>query len=142
MTRTKSDLTAEKKQDLLRAFNQIRRERELTSIIEGVALAIESPSSRFWVTPEQASREIKRMERGETSQKMSLLRKQMFEELYDRYSAARMQSEFAYKSVTYICSFIVMQPAPRFYIKLSSAIKMIKEQRTIEQCRKISLLVR
>ena len=122
--RLKSTFIDERNNDLLRAYREVVSSRSVSSQREALYLAVNSPSCRFWVTPECATKAIYRLRRGDNLLEMKKHRREMFFELYRRYNNQKTTN----KSIITICSFIVEEPAPKFYIKVSTAMKLFKYQ--------------
>lgn len=108
------DFTRQRNEELMRAY---RRQLELAryivmpEIFERIA---ESQSPRFWVSEERAAVEISRMLAGKPFARMRPNKREMFEEIFRRFMIERQK--FPAKSVYEIASYLVMQPAPKFYL--------------------------
>lgn len=135
--RTKSEYTEQRDNDLFRAYKEVMKSSEVKSIREAVILAMNSPSVKFWVTAEQATRILSRIRKGDKLETMPKIRRSMFFELYNRY----LLFENKLVPMSHICEIIIDEEAPMFYLKLDTAIKLIKKKRVKEQCRKIASLV-
>lgn len=126
--RLKSTFIEERNNDLLRAYRQIVRSSTLNTQKEALLMTINSLSSRFWVTAECATKAIYRLRGGDSLPEMKKHRREMFLEIYRRYNSYKAKKEFINKSIIYICTFIVEEPAPKFYLTVSTAMKLFKHQ--------------
>ena len=132
--RLKSTFISDRNNDLLRAYRQVVSTRTIKTQREALHLTINSQSLRFWVTPECATKAIYRLKRGDELLEMKQHRREMFLEIFHRYNNSQKKKEFQGKSINYICTFIVEETAPKFYMEVSTAMKLFKYQ--IKQNRK------
>lgn len=134
--RLKSTFINERNEDLFRVLRKIISSPEIYTQKEAIRQAINSPSVRFWVTGECATKAINRIRRGDKLTEMKPHRRKMFFEIYHRYNDQKSKKEFSGKSVSYICSFLVEEPAPAFYLTLSTAIKLYEAHQREKICAK------
>ncbi len=108
------DFTHERNCDLMRAYR--KKIEEANTIVMPVIfeLVSQSPASRFWVSEERAAIVISAMAAGKPMPRMRENKREMFEEIYRRFTILREQHP--YKSVYELVSLIVNQPAPKFYL--------------------------
>lgn len=132
--RLKSTFINERNTDLFKAFRHIVATCEINSQKEAIQKAINTPSLRFWVTPECATKAINRIRRGDDLAEMKPHRREMFFEIFHRYTIAKEKKEYRGKSVSYICSFLVEEPAPSFYLTASTAIKLYEAHQREKLC--------
>ena len=137
MRRANTELTAMRNDDLLRAVNEVVTYFEVETPEEAVALAIKRPSKRFWCSSQSAERAIWRIRKGDGLDEMLPTLREQYFTLYDLYLELRETDEFRGKSVHYICAVLVEYPAPKFYLTVSSALKIYKNwriKRFMERC--------
>ena len=108
------DFTHERNGDLMRAYR--KKIEEANTIVMPVIfeLVSQSPASRFWVSEERAAIVISAMAAGKPMPRMRENKREMFEEIYRRFTILREQHP--HKSVYELVSLIVNQPAPKFYL--------------------------
>lgn len=127
--RRKCEFISKRDSDLYRAYKVVVDSGKYDNIIDCVREALTLPASKFWISSENAARIISRMENGDTLENLSPIRKEMFYELHNRYLEEK--SKYARPvPICRICEIIIEQPAPRFYIGMQRAIKLIKKERT------------
>lgn len=114
---------SERDQDLLNAY---RRQIALTSglirLREVMCRVVNSPSSRFWVSPERAMRVISSMEQGNRLEGMMRNKRIMFREIYRRVHLLRERPPYRQLPLVEVVQMVVEQPAPSFYMTPQSAI--------------------
>lgn len=108
------EFTRERNRDLLRVYHE--KLASATFIVMPVIfeLVAQSPASRFWVSEERAAIVISAMEAGKPLLRMRDNKREMFEEIYRRYTVLREQ--YPEKSTNELAARIVNQPAPKFYL--------------------------
>lgn len=116
MTKVNYDITKQMRMDLMMAYAAVAH----TCLTKEQAFkhAVLHPAPRFYITRKQAYQVISRMIRGDFSQvdKFDNNRKRMYYELFDRTQEAIQKRGYKGKSLYYIMQFIVIQPAPEFYL--------------------------
>jgi len=116
--------------DLMRVYrNEVSKAGSvyLPDLLERV---VNSPSARFWVSPERAAIVIARIMRGDTLPEMRPLRREMFFEIYRL--AMELQHHQPDMPVSHLAEIVVHMPAPKFYMTPGSAkviIHKIKKQK-------------
>jgi hypothetical protein len=125
MARTEFDYIEERDSDLVRAYRDVMYEPTIivNTQLDAIILAVNSESKRFWVSAEFAQRSISRIERGDMLEEMKEHRREMFMEIYKRYLTYRMNPKYCTLSTLCICTYIVEEKAPKFYLAPSSALK-------------------
>jgi len=109
--------------DLNSVYKAVLREGHYTTQLEALEVAVNRPSKRFWVSPERLSEVVNAIETGGDARlKPEGLRRELYEELYRRYVEYR--KEYPFLSKIEICTELVYQPAPKFYLKASWALKV------------------
>lgn len=118
----------ERYDDLNSAYRKALAYGIYSTQLEAMEAAVNMPSVRFWVSTERLVEVINAMETGgEIRVGKKSPRREMYEELYRRYQA--FKKEYPHLSKTEICSEIIYQPAPKFYMKASWALKILYKGR-------------
>ena len=100
--------------DLLRVYREQLIKADFIIKPEIFARVAESPSIRFWISEERATKVIKAMLKGHTLSEMGENKKEMFEEIYRRYVVLR--EKYPDSTIRELIGYIVEQPAPKFYL--------------------------
>ncbi|MDE6538263.1 MAG: hypothetical protein K2M13_09560 [Muribaculaceae bacterium] len=109
-----ADFSRERDEQLRKAFRNAIALPGVRKVMELYALAADSPTSRFWVSERRASEVMGAMLRGMDISKMNPRRKEMFEEIFRRFSDYRLSHP---GSTIYEATFAaVNSPAPKFYL--------------------------
>lgn len=76
------------------------------------------PAPRFYISPKQAHDILRLMVRGDNSvvNKMTPRRQRMYHDLFEKLQELQQRKQFIGKSLWYICQFLVVEPAPEFYM--------------------------
>lgn len=109
----------ERDRDLMKAFlSQINSCKRiyLPDILDAT---VNSPASRFWVTEERALSVIRRIQRGDSLQKMIPTKREMFHEIYRRVS--EKMDKCPDLSLKEAVAAVVAGKAPKFYITVGTA---------------------
>jgi hypothetical protein len=117
----------ERIKDLFRAYAQYIAECRHICMDDVYAHIVEMPTRRFWVSEIRAALVVARIGKGDKLLDMRPLKREMFFEIYRRYRA--IKKEHPEWSTTTICSKVITQPAPRFYLAPGSAKIMICKAR-------------
>lgn len=117
---------AERNADLVRAYReQIARlyeEKDSTNLDEVFTRTASAPARRFYVTPERAAIVVQQIHKGLSIASMRPPRREMFMEIYSRVRALRQEKP--QWSLARLCTAVVQQPAPSFYLTPKS-VKVI-----------------
>lgn len=108
------EFTHERNKDLLRAYHEKLASATFIVMPAIFELVAQSPASRFWVSEERAAIVISAMEAGKPLLRMRNNKREMFEEIYRRYTV--MREQYPEKSTYELATKIVNQPAPKFYL--------------------------
>lgn len=127
--RRKCEFISERDKDLFRAYKIAVHSGKHDNIIDCIKEAITLPASKFWISSENAARMMSRIDKGDNLENISPLRREMLFELYTRYQRYITDNRGS-ESISRICEVIIEEPAPRFYIGMQRAIKVIKKERT------------
>lgn len=110
--------------DLMRAYEEYVSSCSYLRMPELYEAVVNTGTKRFWVSDKRASLVISSMMRGEDAlRSMRPLKREMYEEIYRRVVLLRKTRPCA--SVYELCSEVVAQPAPKFYLTPKSAKVMI-----------------
>lgn len=142
--------TQERNHELYEAYLKFMNEINVTHA-EAVALAVKSPASRYWVSPNYLYREIKRRERINKEEKKDgkakrsksedlkysksgcrkrMLRKSaLYDALYSDYLTIRMRPTYRNLPIQTVCDLLVNRPAPSFFLSEKRAEECINESR-------------
>lgn len=108
------EFTRQRNDDIMRVYRE--KLASATVIVMPVIfqLVADSPAARFWVSEERASIVISAMESGRSLPTMRPNKREMFDEIYRRYTLLRQQHPT--KTTYELVSTVVNQPAPKFYL--------------------------
>lgn len=119
---------SERYSDLNKAYKKALSQGDYSTQYDAMAVAVNMPSKRFWVSEERLAEVINAIESGgdlRVSRKSP--RYEMFTELYRRY--LEYKADHPDLSKMEICSEIIYQPAPKFYMKPSWGLKILYKGR-------------
>lgn len=121
---SKMDFTQERICDLMRAYKDYIASCRYISLRKAYAAIVDTPSKRFWVSATRASHIVSAMKKGmPVLESMGPQRKEMYGEIYRRVIAlAEKRPELC---MIELCTIVVSQPAPKFYLAPGSAKVMI-----------------
>jgi hypothetical protein len=120
----------ERDEALFVAYKNALRQPDCKSHQQAIDMAINSPTSQFWISPFRAYREILWRKRGNRPSKMNACRRLLVEDLYKAYLRIKEQPTFRGCSTFFISQFAVGCAAPRgFYMSTRSAIRIINRKR-------------
>lgn len=76
------------------------------------------PAPRFYITPKRAYNALILMVKGDFSELETLdpMKRSMYLELFEKLQQMTQKQEFMGKSLSFICPFLVTQPASKFFI--------------------------
>lgn len=124
------NFTEERNNDLIRAYRDIMCSKlSATTVLHKdiMEMVVNSPSSHFWVSPERLYKIILRINKGDSLLEMREIQREMFFELYRLYTE-HIKRHPEDKKILSICYDLVSCPAPKFYLSVSSALKLYKRQ--------------
>ena len=120
----------ERDEALFVAYKNALRQPDCKSHQQAIDMAINSPTSQFWISPFRAYREILWRKSGKRPSHISNTRSRLVEDLYVAYLRMKEQPMFRGCSTFFISQFAVGSSAPRgFYISKRSAIRIINRKR-------------
>ena len=120
----------ERDEALFVAYKNALRQLDCKSHQQAIDMAINSPTSQFWIEPYRAYREILWRKNGRRPFGVKQYRKMLIDDLYAAYVKLKSQPMFRGCSTFFISQFAVGCTAPRgFYISTRSAIRIINRKR-------------
>lgn len=135
------EYSRERLDDLMRVYDEYLSSYKHIRMPELYSNIVNKPSRRFWVSDIRASLVISAMIRGESHiYKMQPLKKEMYQEIYNRVMALRKRRPQL--TISQLCSIVIAQPAPKFYLTPGSAKIMICKARREWTKRKLARLLR
>lgn len=124
--------------DLMRAYREVLHDVDVIKMPEIFKAVVNSPAARFWVSEERAAIVIAQMAKGHAIDKMRPMKKEMFQEIYNR--VLQLQTIKPHLSLAQLVVEVIRQPAPKFYLTPGSAkviISKIKKAWYEERKRKL-----
>lgn len=123
------DNTRERDAELFASYCRYIRNSNTTHA-QAVRAAVNSPASRYWVSPNYLYREIVRRRKGETHDERRKLRKSnLYDRLYTDYLTIRMRPLSRDLSMEALCDLLVNRPAPSFFLSEKRGDEIIKYYR-------------
>lgn len=117
------EYSKERTDDLMRAYEEYISTCNYIRMPDVYNNVVNMPASRFWVSDIRAALVMSAMMRGEADlDSMWPMRKEMYEEIYRR--VIELRKKHPTLSTYELCSIVVQQQAPKFYLTAGSA-KMI-----------------
>lgn len=115
-------------EDLNRAFKAALASGDHNTQRKALAIAVNMPSCRFWVSPERLAEVITAIDNGDDWRVSPRSpRHEMYEELHRRYVA--FKADHPDMAKIDICYEIVYSQAPKFYMRPSWAEKILHKGR-------------
>ena len=109
----------ERNDDIMRAYIFQIRSCDNIYLPQVLKRVVNMPSKRFWVSAERAAIVVSSMMKGNTLESMRPTKREMFEEIYRR--VMEMKEKCPYSSIYELTSYVVEEPAPKFYLTPGSA---------------------
>lgn len=113
--------------DLMRVYHNEVQKAGNIFLPDLLKRVVNSPSVRFWVSPERAAIVIARIKRGDMLTEMRPLRREMFFEIYRL--AMELHKQQPDLPVSHLAEIVVYMPAPKFYMTPGSAKVIIHKIR-------------
>lgn len=104
----------ERNDDLMRAYHEDIAACKVIRMPEVWQRVANMPAARFWVSEERATFVVSKMIKGQKIESMRPLRKEMYQEIYNRVKL--MLQHNPQLSVSQCCYRVVASPAPKFYM--------------------------
>jgi chemotaxis protein CheY-P-specific phosphatase CheC len=96
----------------MEAYHEEMSKKEISSFEDVINRVIQHPCKRFWVSEYRAANIISKMIKGERLENMSEIKREMFNEIYNRY----LSSKSKYSTLIDAMFDIINSPAPKFYM--------------------------
>lgn len=119
----------ERDEALYQAYVNALRQPDVKSHQQAIEVAINSPTSQFWISPIQAYREILWKKKGVRPNHIRPLRHDLVDELYERYESLSHRPTFQGCSTYFISQFSAQSRASKFYLSMRSAVRIINRKR-------------
>lgn len=102
--------------DLMKAYSKVAH--HCFTQKQAYQRTVMQPAPRFYITSKQAYQVVSKMIKGDFSEVDSMIptRKRMYYEIFDRTMEAIQKRGYSGKSLHHIMPYIVIQPAPEFYM--------------------------
>ena len=118
--------TKERNNELLKAYKKVIKSVSQIRLKEIGVMVVNSPSPRFWVSEERATTVISSMLKGkDVLSSMRQSKREMFQEIYRRVVELRKLKKYSSQTLSSVVFAVVNSPAPKFYMKSSSAIEIL-----------------
>lgn len=122
------EFAKERLDDLMRAYDKYIETCRYIRMPELYEAVVNMPSVRFWVSGQRAARVVGAILRGKGNlSKMHPAKREMFSEIFNRVMVLRKENPEL--SLYTLCSIVVEQPAPKFYLHSASAQLLICKAR-------------
>ena len=131
------DLTFIKERDdaLYKAYVTALRQPEVKSHQQAIEVAVNSPTSQFWIEPYRAYLEILWREKNCRPKPIRSYRKQLVDDLYAAYLSVKDLPMFKGYSILFISQYAVGLPARSFYMSKITAKRIINRKRREKRCK-------
>lgn len=122
------EYSKERLDDLMRVYDEYVASCRYIRMPDVYKTIVNMPSRRFWVSDIRAALMVSAMIRGEAHlETMNITKREMYEEIHRRVML--MLEDNPSKTISELCSIVVAQPAPKFYITPGSAKIMVCKAR-------------
>lgn len=122
------EYSEERINDLMRAYDEYISSCDYIRMPDVYMNIVNMPSRRFWVSDIRAALVVSAIMRGEADlDGMWPLKKEMYLEIHRR--VVELGKENPGMSISELCSIVVTQPAPKFYLTPGSAKMMVCKAR-------------
>lgn len=111
--------------ELYDAYKKAFRRADVKSHRQAIQAAINTKTSRYWISTFQAYREILKIKKGKAAGCTRSVRRRMIQTIYSTYQELENKPAFRGCSTFFITSFAVQREAPEFYISYSRALAII-----------------
>jgi hypothetical protein len=125
----------ERDEALYQAYVNALHQPDVKSHQQAIEVAINSPTSQFWISPIQAYREILWKKKGIRPNHIRPLRHDLVAELYERYKELSLRPTFRGCSTYFISQFSAQSRASKFYLSTRSAVRIINRKRREKRCK-------
>ncbi len=122
------EYSEERINDLMRAYDDYIQSCEYIRMSQVYRHIVDMPSRRFWVSDIRAALVVSAIIRGDADlDAMWPLKKEMYLEIHRR--VVELSKTKPNKSISELCSIVVLQKAPKFYLTPGSAKIMVCKAR-------------
>lgn len=121
------ELEQERFDDLMRVFHECLAHTRHINTNQLLAMAIELPSSRFWVSEERATIVVSDMLKGKSIQHMNNNKRRMYEEIHKRVLSILKHSPNL--PISRVVADVIQQQAPCFYMNIDNARRIYFPQK-------------
>ena len=119
------DNIQERNAELRKLYRKFMNEVNTTHS-EAVKAAVNSPASRYWVSPTYLYREILRRKAGKPNKvKRPYGKTSVYDQLYSDYLTISQRPMYRDMPLPMLCDLLVARPAPRFFISEKRASEVI-----------------
>ena len=117
MTKKNYDLIVCQREDLMKVYRTVAPHCHLQK--EAWEKVVSSPAPRYYVSARQAWDRLRRMVVGDFSvvDKMKPIKQRLYYSLFNKYIELSQKKQFAGKSLWFVCQFLVVEPAPEFFMQ-------------------------
>lgn len=109
----------ERNRDLMQVYRGQLKQCKVIVLQDVFRKVVNMPARRFYVSEDRAAIVIATMLKGDKLRNMQAIKREMYEEIFSRFKV--LQHKFPMASIMALVSEIISQPAPKFYLKESSA---------------------
>ena len=121
--------THERDAELFASYCRYIRQTNTTHA-QAVKAAVNSPASRYWISPNYLYREIIRRRHGDSHlPSRKLMKSSLYDQLYNDYLDMRMRPLWRDLSMEALCDLLVNRPAPSFFISEKRGDEIIRRYR-------------
>lgn len=116
MTKQNYDIVHMKRRDIMSAYRKVAP--KCWSQSEAWQKTADSPAPRYYISGRQAWLILRSMVAGDFSvvDNMNPQSRERYYSLFHKLQELMQKREFIGKSLFYICKFLVLQPAPKFFV--------------------------
>ena len=125
----------ERDEALYQAYVTALRQPDVKSHQQAIQVAVNSPTSQFWIEPYRAYLEILWLENKRRPKPIRSYRKQLVEDLYAAYLSVKDLPLFKGCSILFISQYAVGLPARSFYMSEITAKRIINRKRREKRCK-------
>lgn len=124
---TQLEFTQERTVDLMRAYRKYLSSCRYINMSDVYENIVNMPASRFWVSEKRAFLVVSAIlaNKEDELSGMNPLKKEMFIEIANRIRQLQKTQSSAHLSE--LCSEVILQPAPKFYMSRASAKSIIQQ---------------
>ena len=132
MPQKNQELLYQKCADLMAAYRRIAP--TCTSQKQAWKKVADSPAPRYYITHFQAYQRMLQMYKGDPAiNKLPLLKRRLFEALYQTCIKMSQQKEYLGLSLYQLTQFAILQPAPSFFVSHTSMPRYYKIMKQYEK---------